>query len=76
MSLAQLTQWCAERYGPHHIDSETQSRAFDVPWLVMNNRSAREQFNWTPRRSLISILDEIAEHAGRNPDWLELSSPR
>lgn len=76
MSLAQLNRWCVERYGPHNIDSETKSRAFDVPWLVINNRSAKELFDWAPKRNLASILDEIADHAHGRPDWLDLSSPR
>lgn len=75
MSLAQLTSWCAERFGKHSVESDPTPRSFDVPWLVMDNRETTAQFNWRPKRDLPSILDEIANHAQRNPNWLDLSSP-
>jgi len=74
MSLAQLTAWCAERFGEHTVQADSVPRPYDVPWVVMDNGRAAERFNWTPKRSLISILDEIANHAARNPHWLELCS--
>jgi len=74
MSLAQLTSWCAERFGKHSVESDPTPRSFDVPWLVMDNRETTAQFNWRPKRDLPSILDEIANHAQRNPNWLDLSS--
>jgi CDP-paratose 2-epimerase len=74
MSLAQLTSWCAERFGKHPVQSDPTPRPFDVPWLVMDNRQTTAQFNWGPKRDLPSILDEIANHAQRNPHWLDLSS--
>jgi CDP-paratose 2-epimerase len=74
MSLAQLTSWCAKRFGKHSVESGPRSRSFDVPWLVMDNRQTTAQFNWRPTRTLPSILDEIANHAQRNPHWLDLSS--
>ncbi len=76
MSLAQLSQWCAQRFGSHRIGADTAPRTSDVPWLIMNNRAAQAQFSWAPKRSLTSILEEIAEHAGRNPNWLDLSAPQ
>ena len=74
MSLAQLTSWCAERFGKHSLESDLTPRSFDVPWLVMDNRQIAAQFNWRPKRDLPSILDEIANHAQCNPHWLDLSS--
>ncbi len=74
MSLAQLSSWCAQRFGQHHVESTRKSRLFDVPWLIMDNRRASEQLKWQPKRNLHSILDEIAEHAELNPNWLHLSS--
>jgi CDP-paratose 2-epimerase len=74
MSLAQLTAWCAARFGEHTIEVDPVPRPFDVPWVVMDNRRAGEQFNWSPKRNLVSILDEIANHAAANPLWLDLSS--
>ena len=74
MSLAQLTAWCAERFGEHTVQADSVPRLYDVPWVVMNNNRAAQQFNWSPKRSLVSILDEITNHAASNPHWLELCS--
>jgi CDP-paratose 2-epimerase len=71
MSLAQLTAWCDARFGPHPPEPDERPRPFDIPWLVMNTgRSARE-LGWRPARTLASILEEIAEHVDRNPEWLK-----
>ncbi len=75
MSLAQLTSWCAQRFGKHSIASDPMPRAFDVPWLVMDNARTTAEFDWRPQRDLPSVLDEIANHAQSNPNWLDLSSP-
>jgi CDP-paratose 2-epimerase len=74
ISLAQLTSWCAARFGKHPVESDLTPRPFDVPWLVMDNRQITTQFDWRPKRDLSSILEEIANHAQRNPHWLDLSS--
>ena len=76
MSLAQLSQWCANRFGHHEVKTEQTPRAFDVPWLVMDCRRARETWNWEPVTPLDEILDEIAKHAEAHPEWLEISSTR
>lgn len=75
MSLAQLTSWCAGRFGKRDIESDPTPRPFDVPWLVMHNRQTAAEFNWSPKRKLASILEEIATHAEQNPNWLDLSAP-
>ena len=74
MSLAQLTSWCARRFGKHSVESDLTPRFFDVPWLVMDNQQTTAQFKWRPKRDLPFILNEIADHAQRNPNWLDLSS--
>jgi CDP-paratose 2-epimerase len=76
MSLKQLSEWCRDRYGEYKIDMDKTERAFDVPWLVMDNSRAADEFKWNPQRDLMSILDEIAKHAEANPHWLELSAPK
>jgi CDP-paratose 2-epimerase len=73
MSLAGLSRWCADRFGPHQVASEPVMRLFDIPWLVMDAALAREVWGWTPQTSLETILEEIAQHAGQHPEWLELS---
>jgi CDP-paratose 2-epimerase len=76
MSLAQLSRWCEARFGAHRIAAETTSRAFDVPWLVMDSDLARKTWGWQPSITLEAILQEISEHAEANPNWLEISSAR
>ena len=73
MSLAQLTAWCAERFGPHQISSDNRARPFDVPWLVLDSTVAARVWNWEPQTKLHDILEEIAIHAEQHPEWLELS---
>jgi CDP-paratose 2-epimerase len=74
ISLAQLSAWCAERFGPHPVAADPRDRKFDVPWLVLNPSAAKRLWQWEPEVGLDSVLEEIAVHAERNPHWLELSS--
>jgi CDP-paratose 2-epimerase len=71
MSLAELTAWCDDRFGPHAPVADLAPRRFDVPWLIMDSSHAANEFDWTITRPLSSILDEIADHVQRNPDWLQ-----
>jgi CDP-paratose 2-epimerase len=74
MSLAGLTAWCDERFGPHAPVPDLAPRPFDIPWLVMNSSLVRQEFDWRPTRSLSSIFEEIRVHAQENPDWLSRCS--
>src|SRR6516162_9652891 len=71
MSLLELSNWCTERFGPHQVASDAQERLFDIPWMVLDSTRAGTIWNWQPRRPLSSILAEIADHAEKNPNWLE-----
>ena len=73
MSLAQLSAWCAERFGAHTVAAQPGERAFDIPWMVMDSARAARQWDWQPAVSLDSILTEIADHAEQHPDWLEVA---
>ncbi len=73
MSLAQLSAWCADRFGPHPVASLPAARPFDLPWVVMDCRAAFERWGWQPQTSLNAILEEIAAHASQHPDWLDLT---
>ena len=42
MSLAELSRWCAGRFGAHQVASEAAMRRFDIPWLVMDAAQARK----------------------------------
>jgi CDP-paratose 2-epimerase len=74
MSLCELSDWCTDRFGPREVISDAVERRFDIPWLVLDTSRAREQWNWKPTRPISTILDEIADHADKYPDWLRLTS--
>lgn len=73
MSLAELSAWCRDRYGHHHVSGNPDMRRFDIPWLVMDSTLALETWEWAPRTSLEDVLTEIARHAEQHPEWLEIS---
>ena len=75
MSLAQLSDWCAERCGDHEVGAEPAMRPFDIPWMVLDNRKAQSVWGWSPITPIDDILEEILAHAKENPDWLEISKP-
>jgi CDP-paratose 2-epimerase len=75
MSLAQVSGWCAERFGPATVGADGESRKWDVPWLVMDAARARDRFAWAPAVTVGRILEEIAEHHQRHPEWLALTEP-
>jgi hypothetical protein len=39
----------------------------------MDSGDAERDFGWRVEMPLENILEEIAQHAGRHPDWLERS---
>lgn len=69
MSLAQLTCWCNARWGNHTVEPDRRPRPFDIPWMVMDSSRAKHDLGWEPSRNLTSILEEISDHAERNPEW-------
>jgi len=73
MSLAQLTAWCDARFRPHAVESDLNPRPYDIPWIVMDNADCQRHFGWQPETPIRGLLEEIADHAERNPDWLERS---
>ena len=73
LSLAQLTEWCRQRWGSHTVTADLRPRPFDVPWVVMDHTAVTAEFGWRPLKSLPTILGEIADHAERHPHWQELT---
>ena len=73
MSLAQLTSWCANRFGKHTVGRDSASRPYDIPWMVLDPARAERQWDWQPTIRVAQILEEIAQHAEAHPDWLEIS---
>ena len=76
MSLKQLSEWCARRFGPHSVVPDGTPRPFDIPWIVLDHTKATRRWSWRPATPTAAILEEIAVHAEQNPGWLELSAPR
>lgn len=74
MSLRQLSEWCADRFGALEVAAETEQRPFDVPWVVMDNSLAAEKWGWEPQIKITDVLGKIADHAEQNPDWLDLAA--
>jgi CDP-paratose 2-epimerase len=70
MSLAQLTAWCDQRFGSHQPIADSSERPYDVPWLILDSSKALAVTAWKPQFGLHRILEEIADHALANPDWL------
>jgi CDP-paratose 2-epimerase len=73
-SLIQMTEWCDARFGAHPVAPDVTPRPFDVPWIVLDHARASRIWNWMPQTSTKTIFEEIAEHAQRNPNWLDLSA--
>ena len=74
-SLRQLSDWCAERLGPHTVAADHAPRPFDIPWIVLDHARATRLYDWRPATPTAAILDEIAAHAHAHPHWLDLSAP-
>jgi CDP-paratose 2-epimerase len=75
MSLKQLSKWCEQRFGPHHVVSDGTARPFDIAWIVLDSAKAKKIWQWQPTLKTNGILEEIAQHAEQNPSWLDLSAP-
>jgi len=74
MSLRQLSDWCAARFGPRVVTPEPAPRPFDIPWLVLDSAKAARLWDWRPSTPLPALLDEIAAHAEAHPEWLNVSA--
>ena len=72
-SLFQLSRWCAQRFGEHPVAVDAKPRAFDIPWMAMDYRAAKAAWGWQPKTGITQILEQIAEHAVKNENWLDIS---
>jgi nucleoside-diphosphate-sugar epimerase len=70
-----MSAWCRARLGNRRVEPVLEVRQFDIPWMVLDASGARDTWDWTPVRTTDDILDEILEHAVKNPDWLDVSRP-
>ena len=74
-SLAELSRWCEDRFGPYEVSSDPVERAFDIPWMVLDYGRAESQWGWKPQTKKEDIFEEIAMHAESHPEWLSVSAP-
>ena len=72
-SLAQLSAWCSQRLGNHDVADSSESRPYDVPWVVLDHSRATSLHGWTPEHQAHAIFEEIACHAEKHPDWLDIT---
>ncbi|MGB7327002.1 MAG: NAD-dependent epimerase/dehydratase family protein [Rubripirellula sp.] len=73
-SLAQVSQWCCDRWGNHQVESDPNTRPFDLPWVVLDSAAAEQHWDWNPTMTTEEIFEEIATHAEQHPDWLDQSN--
>lgn len=74
ISLRNLSSWCEERFGPNEVTPSSAERPYDAPWIVMDSSLAEKAWDWRPQTNLGEILDQIAEHANVNRNWMSLSN--
>jgi CDP-paratose 2-epimerase len=74
MSLKELTIWCEDRFGQNEVLSSQDERPMDAPWIVMDSTTAQNAWYWSVQTKIEQILEEIAVHAEKNPDWLSLTN--
>jgi CDP-paratose 2-epimerase len=74
ISLRNLSDWCENRFGVNIVESSNEKRNLDAPWIVMDSSLAKKSWNWSPKIKVEEILDEIANHADKNPNWLKITN--
>ncbi|GAB5442290.1 MAG: NAD-dependent epimerase/dehydratase family protein [Fuerstiella sp.] len=72
-SLAHLSDWCRNRWGENEVSSDPTPRPFDLPWIVLDSSLAQATWDWQPQTSTEQILNEIADFAETQPDWITFS---
>ena len=72
-SLAQLSDWCTDRWGSRDVAADSTPRPFDLPWVVLDHSLATESWDWKPETSVQQILTEIADFADQQSDWIGFS---
>ncbi|NET30426.1 MAG: NAD-dependent epimerase/dehydratase family protein [Cyanothece sp. SIO1E1] len=73
MSLRQLSEWCADRFGPNQVIPTDTVRPFDIAWMVLDAAKAEKVWGWTPRTTIDDVLTEISVFAEKHLDWCQLS---
>ncbi|MEM6823038.1 MAG: CDP-tyvelose epimerase, partial [Verrucomicrobiota bacterium] len=76
MSLAELTEWCDNRWRKQKVEEAGEDRKYDLPWVVLDSSKCSHLWDWSPQIEMEEILNEIADHAEANPSWLSISGVR
>jgi CDP-paratose 2-epimerase len=72
VSLAELTELCAERTGRRiELSSDAATRAADIPFYVTDATRVKEATGWSPKRSVSMILEEVLEWLDKERATLE-----
>jgi CDP-paratose 2-epimerase len=74
MSLKELSCWCEDRFGQNEVIASQDERPMDSPWIVMDSTTAQNAWNWSVKTKIEQILEEIANHAEKNSDWLKITN--
>lgn len=74
-SLAELSAWCATRFGREvEVVRDGSERPFDIPWLLLDDAVTRAAWDWKPQINREALFEEVAEFAEAHPDWMNLSA--
>jgi len=73
-SLAQLSDWCRQRWGDRSVVADHQPRPYDLPWVVLDHSLATTTWGWRPAIGLEQILSGIADFADAHDDWIGQSA--
>lgn len=74
MSLKELSIWCEDRFGQNVVLASKDERPMDAPLIVMDSTTAQNAWNWSVKIRIEQILEEIADHAEKNPNWLSITN--
>jgi CDP-paratose 2-epimerase len=74
LSLRELSSWCEDRFGQNEVLASQDERPMDAPWIVMDSTTAQNAWNWSVKTRIDQILEEIANHAEKKPNWLSLTN--
>jgi CDP-paratose 2-epimerase len=73
-SLAELTAWCADRFGKKiGVVQDGSERPFDIAWLILDDARARSAWDWKPVTGREAVFEEVARFAEAEPEWMQVS---
>ena len=74
-SLAELSAWCADRFGKKQdVVQDGSERPFDIAWLILDDSKARAAWDWKPAITRAALFEEVAQFAEAHPNWMTTSA--